>query len=127
MSDILMSSMNYERCEGPAPDDFVMSTGIILKHKRDQHGQPVSYKAHLAAWSKLQSDEASYAELDTPLASIKPVGTLVTVATVYGWNIEHIDIKDAFLYSELAASDKVVVRFPRFDGFRASNGLVVRL
>ena len=43
------------------------------------------------------------------------------------WDIEHVDIKGAFLYAELPKSDRIVIRLPKIDGVKAANGQYLRL
>ena len=123
----LTDSETYEPCDGPQPGDLVLPTGIVLKLKRDKYGDPVRRRGRLVARGCYQSDGESYVELYTPVACIELVRLLLAVAVEMDWDIEHVDIKGAFLYAKLPDSDKIVIRLPNIDGVKAANGQYVRL
>ena len=123
----LTDSETYEPCNGPEPGDLVLPAGIILKLKRDKYGHPVRRRGRLVARGCYQSDGESYVELYTPVACIELARVLLAVSVQCDWDIEHVDIKGAFLYARLPESDKIVIRLPKIDGVKAANGQYVRL
>ena len=66
-------------------------------------------------------------DLYTPFACIELVRFLIAVAVVLVWDIEHVDIKGAFLYARLQKSDRIFIHLPSIDGVKAANGHYVRL
>ena len=123
----MTDSETYEPCDGPQRGDLVLPSGIILKLKRDKYGDPIRRKGRLVARGCYQSDGESYVELYTPVACIELVRLLLAVAVEMDWDIEHVDIKGAFLYARLPDSDRIVIRLPKIDGVKAANGQYVRL
>lgn len=77
----------------------MLPTGIIIKLRRDQHGQPARYKACLVARGSLQPNVPSVAELYTFVVYIDLVRDLLAMASMRGWNVEHVEIKGTFMYA----------------------------
>lgn len=61
------------------------------------------------------------------MASIELVRLIIAYAVACGWDIEHIDVKGAFLNATLPPEDRFVIRLPFIAGSRLFNGQLVRL
>ena len=57
-----------------------ITSGIILKLKREANGSPVHFKARLVARGNFQTDDFNYAELYAPAACIDSVRVLLAIA-----------------------------------------------
>ena len=111
----------------PPPGAKILPSGIILKLKRDENGQPKRFKARLVARGNLQDSFTYDIELYAPVACIESVRTLLAVAIAKGWVTHHLDIKGAFLYASLADTDEIYVRLPVIPGTSERSGKVVKL
>ena len=105
----------------------LIRTGVILKLKRDENGVPARFKGRLVARGNEQTEEFEYVELYAPVACIEAVRILLAVAAAKGWCTDHLDIKGAFLYALLPASEEVWVKLPTVPGVPQARGQVVKL
>ena len=105
----------------------MLPSGIILKLKRDQYGRAAMYRARPVARGNFHPDGSSYVELYTPIACIELVRVILAVAAALGWEVEHVDIKGAFLHADLPDSERIVIRLPNIDGLNTASVQYVRL
>ena len=82
----------------------------VYKVKRDELGAIVKHKVRLVARGFVQREGIDFEEVFTPVACMEPVRLLLALAAAKDWRIHHLDIKSAFLNSELA--EMVFVRQP---------------
>ena len=81
------------------------------------------YKARLVACGFQQEHGHDYDETFAPVAHMTTVRTLIAVASVRGWSISQLDVKNAFLNGEL--HEEVYMQPPR--GYSVPEGMVCRL
>jgi histone deacetylase 1/2 len=112
----------YEECDLP-PGRKAISSRLLLKIKRNQHGAVDKYKARLVARGFMQEHGYDFYEVSAPTAQSASVRALVyhivnsPTATV----IHQLDVSTAFLHAEL--DEEVYVQLPR----QFANGKVWRL
>jgi hypothetical protein len=118
----LLSMGVYEECDLP-PGRNAISTKLLLKIKRNQHGAIDKYKARLVARGFLQEPGFDFYEVSAPTAQSASVRALISL-TVSSWTpnvIHQLDVSTAFLHAEL--DEEVYVQLPK----QFSNGKVWRL
>ncbi|KAA0040929.1 gag/pol protein [Cucumis melo var. makuwa] len=76
----------------------------IYKRKRDQAGKVQTLKARLVAKGYTQKKGINYEETFSPLAMIKSIRILLSIATSYDYEIWQMDVKTAFLNGNLEES-----------------------
>ncbi|KAA0054839.1 gag/pol protein [Cucumis melo var. makuwa] len=69
----------------------------IYKRKRDQAGKTQTFKARLVANGYTQKEGIDYEETFSPVAMIKSIRILLSIATFYDYEIWQMDVKTAFL------------------------------
>lgn len=111
----------------PPPGTKILPSGVILRVKRDENGDVSRFKARVVVRGNFQNEFDDYAELYAPVACIELVRVIVTVAVHYGYSINHLDVKGAFLHALLPESDDIWVRLTKIDDIRQINGQVVKL
>lgn len=96
----------------------------IYKQKEDANGVVIRHKARLVALGCFQKFGRDYDEVFAPVVKQVTFRTLLTISNQRKLNIQHLDIKTAYLYGELP--DPIYMRQP--PGFEAENKkLVCRL
>ncbi|KAL0554543.1 hypothetical protein IC582_008466 [Cucumis melo] len=76
----------------------------IYKRKRDQAGKTQTFKARLVANGYTQKEGIDYEETFSPVAMIKSIRILLSIATFYDYEIWQMDVKTAFLNGNLEES-----------------------
>lgn len=76
----------------------------------------------LVAAGILQYAWNSYTELYIPIACVELVHILLSIKNLSNWEMEHVDIKGAFLYAYLPSFDKIVVRLQKINRDSDANG-----
>ena len=69
----------------------------IFKKKTDADGNVIVYKARLVAKGFLQVQGVDYDETFSPVAMLKSVQIMLTIAAFYDYEIWQMDVKTAFL------------------------------
>jgi len=61
----------------------------------------LKYKAHLVAKGFLQNPGIDYAETFNPVVKAPTISVLFSLTVMFGWDIQQMDINNAFLNGEL--------------------------
>lgn len=115
------------RSSKPLPGVRPLPTGVILRPKRDAAGRPARFKARLVARGNLQEDAVDYPELYSPVACIELVRTMLAIARAKGWEVDHVDVKGAFLHATFPKEDRTWVRLPTVEGVPSVSSHIVQL
>ena len=97
----------------------------VYKTKYNEHGKIDKYKAHLFAKGYSQKYGVDYTEVFAPVAMMDTVRMIIALAAQKNWTIFQLDVKSAFLHSEL--SEDVYVEQPRGYEKKGSEHLVYKL
>lgn len=92
----------------------------LYKAKRNPDGSIYKHKARLVAKGYVQIPGIDFDEVFAPVARIETIRFLIAFATAKGWEIHHLDVKTAFLYSELEEED-FVTQPPGFENVKQPN------
>jgi hypothetical protein len=95
----------------------------VYKVKTCSDGSLERYKARLVARGFQQEHGRDYDETFAPVAHMTTIHTLIIVASVWGWSISQLDVKNTFLNGELR--EDVYMRPP--SGYFVSEGMVCHL
>ena len=74
----------------------------VYKVKRDERGAIVKHNARLVARGFVQREGIDFEEVFAPVARMESIRLLLALAAVKYWRVHHLDVKLAFLNSELA-------------------------
>ena len=78
--------------------------------KKNSVGEIIKYKARLVAKGYVHQQGVDFEEVFAPVAQIESGRLLLALAAQEGWEVHHIDVKSAFLNSEL--QEEVYMRQP---------------
>ncbi|SOV04383.1 uncharacterized protein UDID_17076 [Ustilago sp. UG-2017a] len=78
-----------------------VDTRWVLKIKTDANMIPTKYKARLVARGFTQREGLDYAEIFAPVAPIQAIRGVLAIAAVRDWEVDSIDVKQAYLNSNL--------------------------
>jgi hypothetical protein len=95
----------------------------VYKVKTRSDGSLERYKARLVACVFQQEHGRDYDEIFAPVAHMTTICTLLAIASVRGWSIAQLDVKNAFLNGELR---KDVYMCPA-PGYSVPEGMVCHL
>jgi hypothetical protein len=88
----------------------VITLKWVFELKRDEAGAIVKHKARLMARGFMQREGIDFDDTFTPVARIKSVRLLFTLAAQEGWCVHHMDVKSVFLNGDL--KEEVYVHQP---------------
>ncbi|SOV06222.1 uncharacterized protein UDID_19483 [Ustilago sp. UG-2017a] len=78
-----------------------VDTRWVLKIKTDANLIPTKFKARLVAWGFTQREGIDYTEVFAPVAPIQSIRGVLAMATVQDWEVDCVDVKQAYLNSTL--------------------------
>src|SRR5882762_1424188 len=97
----------------------IMDGKFVFKLKRDQHGNPVRWKARFVVKGYSAIYGIDYNETSAPTMQMETFRAVAHVAAVHGWSLHQIDIKTAFLCGKLEPGEEVYMKQPK--GFEAKG------
>jgi hypothetical protein len=97
----------------------------VFKLKRDEADAIVKHKAHLVARGFLQQEGIDFDDAFAPVARMESVRLLLALVAQESWHVHHMDVKSAFLNSNL--KQEVYVHQPPGFAILGKEGKVLRL
>ncbi|KAF0909856.1 hypothetical protein E2562_000169 [Oryza meyeriana var. granulata] len=94
----------------PEPPPTPTSMAGTPAVKKNAIGEVIKHKARLVAKGYVQQPGVDFDKVFAPVAYIESVQLLLALATQEGWPVHHMDVKSAFLNSELI--EEVYIRQP---------------
>jgi hypothetical protein len=85
---------------------------LVCKRKRDDAGNISRYKVRYVAKGFAQRYRIDYNKTTAPTARLESFRALMHIAAVLDWDIQHVDIKTAFLHGVLPESETVFMEQP---------------
>jgi len=73
----------------------------VYKVKPNADGSMSRYKARLVAKGYAQTYGIDYEETYSPIAKMTIVRTIIVMATIKGWSLHQMDVKNVFLHGDL--------------------------
>jgi len=73
----------------------------VYKVKHNAYGSMTKYKTRLVAKGYAQTYGIDYEETYSPIAKMTTVKVIITMASVKGWSLYQMDVKNAFLHGDL--------------------------
>ena len=114
------------RLEQAPPGANVIGSKWVFKAKKDASGKVVRYKARLVAQGFSQVEGVDYFDTYAPVARLPSSRAIIAMANRLDLELHQVDIKGAYLNSELTADEVLYMRHP--PGYREDNsGRVLRL
>jgi len=89
---------------------------LICKCKQDDAGNVIHYKVHYVVKGYTQCYGVDYDKTTAPTAQLESFCTLLHLATSLNWDIQHIDVKTAFLHGMLPKDKTAYLEQP--NGFK---------
>ena len=90
---------------------------LVCKRKRDDMGNVVRYKVRYVAKGYAQRYGIDYDKTTAPTVRLESFRALLHIAASLGWDIQHFDIKTAFLHGILPENETMYMEQP--PGFEA--------
>jgi len=97
----------------------------VFTVKQNQEGKVERYKARLVARGYSQTYGIDYDETFAPVAKMSTVRALISCAANFGWPLHQLDVKNAFLHSDL--QEEVYMEVPPGCSKPDTAGKVCRL
>jgi hypothetical protein len=92
---------------------------LVCKRKRDDLGNVVRYKVRYVAKGYAQHYGIDYDKTTAPTVRLESFRALLHLAASLGWDIQHFDVKTAFLHGVLPENETMYMEQP--PGFEASG------
>ena len=104
-----------------------VDTRWVLKIKTDANLVPTKFKAQLVARGFTQREGINYTEVFAPVAPIQSIRGVIAVAAVRDWEMDSIDVKQAYLNStihhDVYLKPPVGIEIPPGKGLKVVKGL----
>jgi hypothetical protein len=97
----------------------------VFKLKKNEAIEVVKHKARLVVCGFIQPEGINYDDAFTPMARTESIRILLTLAAQVGWRVHHMEVKSAFLNSDL--KEYVYVWQPPGFDVSGQEGNVLRL
>jgi len=110
------------RIEDLPADANVLPCKWVYKLKTDEHGKVTAYKARLTPKGFKQLCGLDYNEVFAPTGKYKAMRVAIKLAVAWDYEIEQLDVKQAFLYATL--KERVYMEMP--EGYK-KPGVVLQL
>jgi len=73
----------------------------VYKVKHNANGSMTKYKTRLVAKGYAQTYGIDYEETYSPVAKMTTVKVIITMASMKGWSLHQMDVKNVFLHGDL--------------------------
>jgi hypothetical protein len=98
----------------PRPNQNVVGTKWVFRHKQDEHGVVIRNKARLVAKGYSQVEGLDFDETYAPIARLESIRILLAYATYHGFKLYQMDVKSACLNRPIK-EEVYVEQPPRFE------------
>lgn len=95
----------------------------VYRTKKASNGQVSRYKARLVAKGFQQVHGVDYDETFAPVAKMDSIRLALSIAAARGWEVHHMDVKNAFLHGDL--EEEIYMEQP--PGYMQNSSLVCKL
>lgn len=106
----LICNNTWTVCELPA-NRKAIDNKWVFKTKTNSDGSIERFKARLVAKGYSQVPVIDYNETFAPVAKYKSMRTLLAIATIYNYEVEHLDVETAFLNASL--NEELYMKLPK--------------
>ena len=96
----LEKNATWEKVDLPQ-GKVVVGCQWVFTVKYNSYGSLERYKARLVAKDFTQTYEIDYSETFSPVAKLNIVRVLLSIAAILDWSLNQLDVKNAFLNSDL--------------------------
>lgn len=97
----------------------------VYKTKYNERGEIEKYKVRLVEKGYSQKHGVDFTEVFAPMARWDTIRTILALATIKGWSVFQLDVKNAFLHGEL--NEIVYVDQPQGFGKKGEEDKVYKL
>ena len=95
-----------------SPGQQPLKGKLVCKWKCDNAGNIACYKVQYVAKGFAQCYLINYNETTTPTACLESFRSLLHIAAVLNWDIQHVNIKTAFLHGVLPENETIFIKQP---------------
>jgi hypothetical protein len=120
--DSLLKNQTWDLVPLP-PGKKLVRCKWVYRTKRATNGQVSRYKARLVAKGFQQIHGIDYDETFAPVAKMESIRLVLPIATVKGWEVHQMNVKNVFLHGDL--SKEIYMEKPQ--GFIQNSSLVCKL
>ncbi|CCF54415.1 hypothetical protein NDA11_004860 [Ustilago hordei] len=118
-----LESMNIWKVVDMPTNAHLVDLKLVLNVKMDANGVPYKFKAQSCAQGFSQREGVDYMEIFAPIVPHDTIHTVLVIAAKFNWEIDTIDIKQAYLNASL--SHDIYLKAP--EGVNIAPGKVYKL